>query len=155
MAREHGNTEADMILKKKLRILHLDPQATERELLGLVWAFETSKSIPSDILPPMRPHLLILLKYWYSLMTKHWNIWADGGHSYSNPSSHIPSWQAFYLLFANTVSHVIETKPWLSFCLWLIFLSMFTWLKHVSAVIMISYIFLFVLFCFWKQGFSM
>jgi hypothetical protein len=29
--------------------------------LGLAWAFETSKTIPSDTLLPTRPHLLILL----------------------------------------------------------------------------------------------
>ena len=51
----------DKVLEKELRALHLDLQAAGRERL---WAwnglFETSKPILSDILPPTRPHLLIL-----------------------------------------------------------------------------------------------
>lgn len=34
---------------------------TDRDRLGLSWAFETLKPIPSDTLPPTSPHLLILL----------------------------------------------------------------------------------------------
>jgi hypothetical protein len=40
--------EADMVLKKELRDLHSDPQATGRETLGLAWALETTKLTPSD-----------------------------------------------------------------------------------------------------------
>jgi hypothetical protein len=61
---------ANMMLKK-LRILHTDPQDAGRVMLVLAWAFEASKPIPSDTLPPRRPHLLILLVYSYSLMAKH------------------------------------------------------------------------------------
>ena len=35
-----------------VRVLCLDHQAAGRERLGLAWAFETSKPIPSDTLPP-------------------------------------------------------------------------------------------------------
>lgn len=35
--------------------------------------------IPSDILSPSRPHLLFLLKYCHSLITKHSNIWRPMG----------------------------------------------------------------------------
>jgi hypothetical protein len=35
-----------------------DPQAAERRRL---WAFESLKPTPSDTVPPIRPHLLILL----------------------------------------------------------------------------------------------
>jgi hypothetical protein len=39
---------------------------TERERergrrLGLAWTFKTSKPSPSDILPPIRPHFLVLI----------------------------------------------------------------------------------------------
>ena len=48
-----------MVLEEP-RALHPHPQAAgrERETLGLAWAFETSNPTPSDILPPIRPHLL-------------------------------------------------------------------------------------------------
>ena len=29
--------------------------------LGLAWTFKTSKPSPSDILPPIRPHFLVLI----------------------------------------------------------------------------------------------
>jgi hypothetical protein len=32
----------------------------EREPLGLLWAFKTSKPPPSDILPPTRPYFIIV-----------------------------------------------------------------------------------------------
>jgi hypothetical protein len=46
--RKHDATQADMVLEKELRVLHLDPQAKERE--------ETGPN-PSDILPQTRPRL--------------------------------------------------------------------------------------------------
>jgi hypothetical protein len=61
---------AGMMLKN-LRILHTDPQDAKRVTLVLAWAFEALKPIPSDTLPPRRPHLLILLVYCYSLVAKH------------------------------------------------------------------------------------
>ena len=42
--------------------LHSDLHA---ERPGLLWSFETSKPTPSDIPPPIRPYLLILLKQFY------------------------------------------------------------------------------------------
>jgi hypothetical protein len=39
---------------------HLDPQARQRELMGTVWAFETSKPSSSDTCPPTKPYLLVL-----------------------------------------------------------------------------------------------
>ena len=41
-----------MVLKKELRVLHLDPKAGRRR--------KASKTPHSDILPPKRPHLLIM-----------------------------------------------------------------------------------------------
>jgi hypothetical protein len=38
-----------MILEKELRVLHLHPQAAEREPLGLAGESKTSKPNPSDI----------------------------------------------------------------------------------------------------------
>ena len=68
--------------------LHPDLQA---ERLGLAWAFELSKPIHSDALPPTRPRLLILLilskssTSWSSWWLKCSTIWAyGGGYSYSN-----------------------------------------------------------------------
>jgi hypothetical protein len=45
-----------------------------------VWAFETSKPIPSDTLSPARPrtHLLIVLKQFYTLVAKQSDIEAFG-----------------------------------------------------------------------------
>ena len=34
---EHGNTQADMVLEKKLRVLHLEMQATGSDLGHWVW----------------------------------------------------------------------------------------------------------------------
>ena len=57
--RKHGSIQADMLLEKELRILHLDPQAAGRERhwawLGLQ---KTSKPTPSDTLLPTRSYLL-------------------------------------------------------------------------------------------------
>ena len=50
--------QADMVLEKELRVLHLDWQAAGRETPDLARAFETSKPTPSDILPPTRTYLL-------------------------------------------------------------------------------------------------
>jgi hypothetical protein len=47
-----------MVLEKKMRVLHLDLQAAAGETLGLPWALETSKFMPSDTVPLTRPHLL-------------------------------------------------------------------------------------------------
>jgi hypothetical protein len=33
----------------------------QKKILDLAWAFETSKTTPSDTLPPTRPHLLTLV----------------------------------------------------------------------------------------------
>ena len=49
-------------------------QAERRSKLGMVWAFDASKPIPSDIAPLIRPHLLILLKWFYQLGTKNGGI---------------------------------------------------------------------------------
>ena len=46
----HGGMQADTVLEKELRVLHLDPQAAERRLCatpGTAWVYETSKSTPT------------------------------------------------------------------------------------------------------------
>lgn len=58
-------------------------QETEN-LLGIAQIFETLKSIPSDILPPSRPYLLILTKLVHQLEIKSSNTWLYGGHSHPN-----------------------------------------------------------------------
>jgi hypothetical protein len=50
--------------------------------LGLVWAFETSESTPSEIDPSTRPHLLTLPEWFHWVQAL--NTWAYGGHTYSN-----------------------------------------------------------------------
>jgi hypothetical protein len=53
--------QADMVLERELKVLHPDSQAAgKRETPGLGWVFQISKPTPSDILPPTRPHLLVL-----------------------------------------------------------------------------------------------
>ena len=71
-------------------------QAAGRQRPGLLWAFETSKpttvahflqqghTSSNKATPPLtKPHLPVLLKQCHSLMTKHLNIQAHRGHSYS------------------------------------------------------------------------
>jgi hypothetical protein len=70
---KHGCIQADVVLEKDLRVLHLEPKATRRRLSSpgtqeeegrclLHWAeleHRTSKPRPhSDSLPPARPHPL-------------------------------------------------------------------------------------------------
>ena len=50
--------QADMVLERKLRVLHLGRHQEEKVTLGLAEVSKTSKSTPSDALPPTRPHLL-------------------------------------------------------------------------------------------------
>jgi hypothetical protein len=60
-----------------------------RKTVGLVWDIETSKPTHNDKLPLTGPHPPILLKQCHSLITKHSNTGAYGGHSYSVPNTHI------------------------------------------------------------------
>lgn len=56
--------------KRSICELHPDPQAAgrekDRQTLGLVWAFKTSRPIHSDTPPPTRTHLQILPKQFIS-----------------------------------------------------------------------------------------
>jgi hypothetical protein len=38
VGRKHGSLQADMVLEKKLRVLHLDLKATRKRLSLLHWA---------------------------------------------------------------------------------------------------------------------
>lgn len=53
-------------------------QVERDKMLAWRGLFETSKSTPSDILPPARLHLLTLLKPCYPLITKHLDIRTHG-----------------------------------------------------------------------------
>jgi len=55
----------------------------KRDWLGLSWVFQTSKLIPRDTPPSTRLYLLILLKQFHLLRTKHSNTRAYGDHSHS------------------------------------------------------------------------
>ena len=66
---------------------------TERLKLALVWAFETSKTLPVTQTPPTRPHPLILLKQFHQLGTRHSSISASGAsltESITESSGHLP-----------------------------------------------------------------
>jgi hypothetical protein len=58
--RKHGGTQADMVLEKELRVLHLDQQAAESMChTGCSLSTGYLKAHPhSDTLLPIRPHLL-------------------------------------------------------------------------------------------------
>jgi hypothetical protein len=59
---KHGSVQADMVLEKKLRVLHLDLKAAEgdRFTLARLEPYETLKSsLHSDTFPLRRPHLLL------------------------------------------------------------------------------------------------
>ena len=49
---KHEGMQADMVLEKELRVLHLDPQGSGKELKY----YSPNKAIPT----PTRPHLLIV-----------------------------------------------------------------------------------------------
>ena len=67
---KHGNMQADMVLKKELRVVQFDPQATGSELCtprNVIWTMETLKPTPqwhtssNKAAPaPTNPHLLIV-----------------------------------------------------------------------------------------------
>jgi hypothetical protein len=46
---EHCGMQADMMKKRQLRVLHLDPKAAEgdRTILGVAWTYETWKPVCS------------------------------------------------------------------------------------------------------------
>lgn len=65
----------------------IDRQEEESVRLSLAWNFEASKPTLSVTLPPIRSYLLTLLtlpKQFYSLTTKHSNLWAHVSHFHSN-----------------------------------------------------------------------
>jgi hypothetical protein len=73
------------------------------QVLGLQ-ACTTQSPPTSDILPPTRPHPLLLLKY-QSLMTQHSYVWTYGGYSYSNhytltKKKKRTQWQGFEIMRA-------------------------------------------------------
>jgi hypothetical protein len=59
-----GNMLVGMVLKQAHIFLERWRSGKEgkKERVDLVWAFETSKSTPSNTHPPTRPHFLILPK---------------------------------------------------------------------------------------------
>ena len=65
-----GGHEAGAVAES-IHLVHKQELERNRQL-GMVWAFETSKPAPSDIPPPIRPHL-ILPKQFYQLGSKHPN----------------------------------------------------------------------------------
>lgn len=48
-----------------MRILYLDPQATEEKATGLALSIGNLKAIPIDTLTPTRPHFLIVSLHGY------------------------------------------------------------------------------------------
>jgi hypothetical protein len=62
---------------------HLDLKA--ESILGVEWAFKTSKLPPVTNLLWKRPHLLLLPKQFNQQGTKYLDISAHGSHSHSTP----------------------------------------------------------------------
>jgi hypothetical protein len=81
---------------------------------------ETSKPIPSNIIPPTRSCFLIfliLLKQFHSLVAKHSNIWAYGDCSHSNHHISLPIPHKLIFLYHNakslkffTVQHCLKVQ---------------------------------------------
>lgn len=64
---------------------HLDPHIrSKRSHYEWNKSFEISEPTPTDTLPPISPHLLILLKQFCQLGTEFSNIWVFGSQSHSN-----------------------------------------------------------------------
>ena len=59
-------------------------ESLHSDSIGIDWAFETPNPTPSDTPPSLRAYILIFPKQLHQLGTKHSNIWAYGGHYYSN-----------------------------------------------------------------------
>lgn len=108
----------------------------EQDVLGLLWAFQTSNLIPQWYiffsqkakLTPTRPHLLILLmlhKECHSLMTKISKLRAYGSHSYANHN------KQEYLFFFHANKKKINFTEFLNFnmmsCLITAVTVMYTW----------------------------
>jgi hypothetical protein len=71
----HGWIQAHMLLKTQLRVLHPHLQAAEKETLDLGLSIENPKAHLQQATPtPTRPHLLISIKWYHSLVTKHPNL---------------------------------------------------------------------------------
>ena len=56
--RRHGSVQVDIVLERKLRVLHLDLHAAGRDCDTLSPATETSRPAPSDALPATTPALI-------------------------------------------------------------------------------------------------
>jgi hypothetical protein len=73
-----GGMQADMVLEKELKVLHLDQQAT-----GMNW-LRLKIHLDSDTLPPAgSSNKAISPNKCLSLQAKHLNTWVYGCHSYS------------------------------------------------------------------------
>lgn len=54
-------------------LISISASSMERIPTGMAWALETPKPSPSDTSPRIRPHFLILLKYFYQLVPRYLN----------------------------------------------------------------------------------
>lgn len=92
-------------------------QTPSRECwLWMVWVFETSKLGPHGILPPTRPNLLlILLRQFHQLVTRHWDLslWV-GKHSNSNTHTWLTS--IFFLMLKSFFNWIRLTHHWNPSC---------------------------------------
>ena len=79
-----GETERDTEWQKQT--VRDTETEIQRQRQGLAWGFETPKHTSSDIPPPARTYLLVFLKQFHELGSKHSNIWAFESHFYSNHS---------------------------------------------------------------------
>jgi hypothetical protein len=58
-SRKHGNIQADMVLEKELRVLHLDPQAVKGRLASLLicQAYSNHHSVCAQKAPEVAPSI--------------------------------------------------------------------------------------------------
>jgi hypothetical protein len=83
---EHGSRQTDRHDAEAVtEDLQVETTMKKRESQpGMLWAFETSNPTLNDVVPLVRPYLLILCKKFHQLETKYSNIRASGDHFHSN-----------------------------------------------------------------------
>lgn len=133
-----------MVLKKELRVLYLDPNAARRGRHGCL-DFGSFKAYPflqtcpkKDMPTPTRPQLFFFpFGVVHSQMTKHSNIWAYEGNSYSHHTTIYSQLQATVSPHIFTVSLLLTSSSHI--------VTIFS-IKTLSSLSLFSRLFLFSIF---------
>lgn len=111
--KKHAGIQTDVVLKKELRVLYLDPNAARRGrhrcldfFFGRFKAYPFLQTSPNKDMPtPTRPHLFVFpFEVVHSQMIKHSNIWAYEGNSYSHHTT------IYSQLQATVYPHIFTTS---------------------------------------------